>query len=146
MPNKPHIRYICSRNLTSDFRPWSPDITWPVHDRTKPTPAILFLGLVYPRKKFSMALGCISRKSIPHQIQPKYDDTHSDQKFSVETPMKRRRIKGVELNFREFLVRMRVIRFETHGKILRPNLNWFILCSISSVIFICGNYKIYCNK
>ena len=68
--------------------------------------------------------------SIPHTVHLKYDDIHSDQKFSEselypliawkrplnaqETPTKHPRNKGVELNFRVFLFRMGVIIFETH--------------------------------
>ena len=55
----------------------------------------------------------------------KYDDTRCDQKFSesevYKTPTKRLLIawkrprnEGVEITFREFLVRMGVIMFETH--------------------------------
>ena len=32
----------------------------------------VFLGLVYPIDRFFIVLGCKSRKSIPHQIQPIY--------------------------------------------------------------------------
>ena len=52
----------------------------------------------------------------------KYDDTHSDQKFSeseiypliVETPTKRSRTEGLYFTFRKFLFRMGVIIFESH--------------------------------
>ena len=64
--------------------------------------------------------------SLTTTVRTKHNDTHSDQNFSEselfpslrenahETPMKRSITEAVELTFREFLVRMGVIIFETH--------------------------------
>ena len=52
-------------------------------------------------------------------VRLKYDDTHYDQKFFeilLYPPLRGNAyaLRGVELTFREFLVRMGVIIFETH--------------------------------